>query len=130
MAFRFETAHERWSWHKNADNPAFLNPDRTQSIWDQQGIKDLWQGGIGSRFVQAIQDNFGVSIDDAGLQAIERLIYKSPKPGDEKYSEMAAFAREWLDSMGWTPEGYNWDPSYGGEHDEFPYRRMLPSETI
>lgn len=128
MAFKFETANERWSWHKNADNPALLDPNRTQSIWDQEGVSSLWQGGIGSQFVDAVQNKFGVSVDDAALQAIERVIYNSPQPGDEKYNDMAAFAKQWLESKGWTPEGYNWDPNYGGEHDEFPYRRRLPGE--
>ena len=41
---------------------------------------------------------------------------------------IADFAKQWLESKGWTPEGYNWDANYGGEHDEFPYRRRLPGE--
>ena len=128
MAFKFETANERWSWHKNADNPTLLNPNRTQSIWDEEGTSNLWRGGIGSQFVEALQNQFGMTVDDGTLQSIERIIYNSPEPSDEHNNEIAGFAKQWLESKGWTPEGYNWDANYGGEHDEFPYRRRLPGE--
>ena len=142
MAFRFETANERWSWHKNSDLPYATEQKRLQYEYDSLG--DLWKTGIGAQMLQAIEEKFPESKatqdDGSLLQGVDNLLYGVPHPagywsdgkntyyyeGDEKhYGEIAKFVKDWLDQNGWKTDEQTW---HNGEHDEFPYRRKMPGE--
>ena len=129
MAFKFETANERWSWHKRAENPwAAIGDKRVQYEYDSLG--DLWRTGPGAQMLQAIEERFPGSTAEDDLDplllGIENVLYGHSRPGDEeRYGEIAAFAKEWLDQNGWT---VNHDTLLSGDHDEFPYQRKMPGE--
>ena len=116
MTFRFETANERWSWFKNADQPYALEQKRNDFDYENLGT-------LPDELYDAVSQQFNIANPDDLIQAAQSVLHGSPS-NNPQVNEVADFMQQWIKDRGWTMENYPMDSL---PHDEFPYRKQIGS---
>lgn len=150
MAFRFETANERWSWYKRSDTrgaPQGIHaPPTGRDLireYTQSETKDYWgPGGVGEWMSQQIEEfarSRGVNWNGAGGEALTEIQTALNYPDYPMYQHylqqfesqvpgIVDFVKQLHAQKGFTtdPEAAQTLQSW---HDEFPIRKMMPGEN-